>query len=98
MLRWIGGYPVDPGAMLARLGPALGFAIFAGLCEEPGWRGFLLPHLLTRRSPLAAALLVGLVWGGLWHGYANYFGLGDRGWAFWPLNLLQGLGFSPPGR
>jgi len=93
LLRWLAGYPVDPGTMIARLGPALGLGIFAGLSEEPGWRGFLLPHLLKRRSPLVAALLVGLVWGGLWHGYANYFGLGDRGWAFWPLNLLQGLGF-----
>lgn len=92
LLRWMAGHPVDPGAMLARLGPALALGIFAGLAEEPGWRGFMLPHLLKRRPPLAAALVVGLVWGGLWHGYANYFGLGDRGWAFVPLNLLQGLG------
>jgi uncharacterized protein len=92
LLRWAAGYPVDPVAMLAKIGPALGLGIAAGLMEEPGWRGFLLPHLLRRRSPLVATLLVGLVWGGLWHGYANYFGLGDRGWGFWPLNLLQGLG------
>jgi membrane protease YdiL (CAAX protease family) len=34
--------------------------------EEIGWRGFLLRHLLTRRSPLVAAILVGIVWA-LWH-------------------------------
>ena len=34
--------------------------------EEIGWRGFLLRHLLEQRSPLVAALLVGVVWA-LWH-------------------------------
>jgi membrane protease YdiL (CAAX protease family) len=34
--------------------------------EEIGWRGFLLRHLLDRRSPLVATLLVGIVWA-LWH-------------------------------
>jgi hypothetical protein len=56
--------------------------------EELGWRGFLLPRLLyrdplqrtrPRLSPLASALLVGLVWGLLWHGYADYFGVGGKG-------------------
>ena len=36
------------------------------LGEEIGWRGFLLPLLLTRTSPLAASLMLGAVWG-LWH-------------------------------
>jgi membrane protease YdiL (CAAX protease family) len=36
------------------------------LGEEPGWRGFSLPHLQATRSPLAAtAILAGLV--ALWH-------------------------------
>lgn len=34
--------------------------------EEPGWRGFLQPELQTQFSPLAAAILVSLVWS-LWH-------------------------------
>ena len=34
--------------------------------EEPGWRGFLLPELQKRFSPLVSSLGVGLVWG-LWH-------------------------------
>ena len=38
--------------------------------EEFGWRGFLLPRLLTRYRPLAASLILGLIWG-FWH-YALY--------------------------
>jgi len=40
--------------------------LFVGLGEEPGWRGFALPVLYRRRSPLAAALLLGAVWSA-WH-------------------------------
>jgi membrane protease YdiL (CAAX protease family) len=35
--------------------------LFIGLGEEPGWRGFALPHLLLGRTALAAALIVGLI-------------------------------------
>jgi membrane protease YdiL (CAAX protease family) len=90
LLRWIAGYPVDSRAMLGLIGPGLGLGLIAGLMEEGGWRGFLLPHLLKRHSPFVATLLTGLIWGGLWHGYADYFGLGDKGLAFWPLMLLVG--------
>ncbi|MBN1261182.1 MAG: CPBP family intramembrane metalloprotease [Anaerolineae bacterium] len=90
LLRWLAGYPVDGRAMLALIGPGLGLGLTAGLMEEIGWRGFLLPHLLRRHTPLIATLLTGLIWGGLWHGYADYFGLGDKGLAFWPLMLMLG--------
>jgi membrane protease YdiL (CAAX protease family) len=36
------------------------------LGEEIGWRGWLLPALQRRLSPLLSSLIVGLVWG-LWH-------------------------------
>jgi uncharacterized protein len=35
--------------------------------EELGWRGFALPRILGIRTPLGAALVLGLIWG-LWHG------------------------------
>ena len=93
VLRGLAGYEVDTGAMLGLIGPGLVLGLTAGLMEETGWRGFLLPHLLKRYSPLVATLLLGIViWGGLWHGYADYFGLGDKGLAFWPLMLLLGPG------
>lgn len=34
--------------------------------EEPGWRGFALPKLLERYSPLKAGLVLGLLWS-FWH-------------------------------
>ncbi|HEU5098606.1 MAG TPA: CPBP family intramembrane glutamic endopeptidase [Roseiflexaceae bacterium] len=39
---------------------------FGGAWEEPGWRGFALPHLQVSRSPLRASLLLSVV-GVLWH-------------------------------
>jgi len=92
LLRWMAGYAVDGRAMLGLIVPGVGLGLVAGLMEEVGWRGFLLPHLLKRHSPLVASLLVDLTWGGLWHGYADYFGLGDKGLAFWPLMVLLGPG------
>jgi membrane protease YdiL (CAAX protease family) len=36
------------------------------LTEEPGWRGFALPRLLERWSPLVSSLLLGVIWFA-WH-------------------------------
>jgi len=40
--------------------------LFIGLGEEPGWRGFALPHLQTKHSPLIASLILAPLWA-LWH-------------------------------
>jgi hypothetical protein len=40
------------------------FFVFA-IPEELGWRGYALPKLLERYSPLAAALIIGALWGSL---------------------------------
>jgi membrane protease YdiL (CAAX protease family) len=48
------------------LGTFLMVASVGGGLEEPGWRGFALPRLQERRSPLIATLLLGLAWG-VWH-------------------------------
>ena len=90
LLRWVAGYPVDTGAMRNLLGPGIALGLTAGLMEEFGWRGFLLPHLLKRYSPLVATLWVGFIWGGVWHGYADYFAFGGRGAVTWVLILLLG--------
>lgn len=41
-------------------------ALYGGGLEEPGWRGFMLPELQKRFSPLSASLLIALAWS-LWH-------------------------------
>lgn len=48
------------------LGTFLMVATVGGGLEEPGWRGFALPRLQARRSPLVSTLLLGLAWG-IWH-------------------------------
>lgn len=50
---------------------ALGMSVIAALpfgplCEELGWRGFLLPRLETRYHPVASSLMLGTAWW-LWH-------------------------------
>ena len=47
-----------PLALLASI-----FLDIGGVTEETGWRGFALPLLQARMTPLAATLIVGLIWG-----------------------------------
>ncbi len=41
-------------------------AIFTGMGEEPGWRGFALPRLQDRHGPLVGTAVLAVVWG-MWH-------------------------------
>jgi uncharacterized protein len=53
---------------------SLAIALFldgGGLFEENGWRGFALPLLLQRFSPLKATVILGFLWG-LWHFPVKY--------------------------
>lgn len=64
------GHPVDWSLAVDRA-PAYGATwlfvlVLGGGLEEPGWRGFGLPHLLETHSPVRATLIIGLVWG-VWH-------------------------------
>ena len=46
---------------------------FTAFLEEPGWRGYLLPNLQRRFSPLFASLLIWLPWA-LWHAPLDFSG------------------------
>lgn len=86
---------VLPGSLLTVLISPLG--------EEFGWRGFVLPRLQQRHSPVVASLLVGGLWAG-WHYWyfllpgweAVGFGwflvgvLGDSFWHTWLYNRAGG--------
>jgi uncharacterized protein len=64
------GEPVEPGLVADRWPAYLATFAFTltlgGAMEEPGWRGFALPRLQLRYSPLAATAILGLAWG-MWH-------------------------------
>jgi membrane protease YdiL (CAAX protease family) len=64
------GQTLDLGALTglapAYIGTFLLVATVGGGLEEPGWRGFALPRLEARRSPVVSTLVVGLAWG-IWH-------------------------------
>ena len=42
------------------------FFFMGGLTEEPGWRGFALPKLQKKYSPLICGLIIGIIWAS-WH-------------------------------
>jgi membrane protease YdiL (CAAX protease family) len=44
----------------------LALTLINGFGEETGWRGFLLPRLQAKRSPLKASLILAVLWG-IWH-------------------------------
>jgi len=52
----------SPGAFLV----GIGFGVPAGFFEEIGWTGYVFPKMCQTKSPLAASILLGLLWG-LWH-------------------------------
>ena len=65
----LGGPPVD----WSRLPPLytvvpnfILFTIAAGIGEEFGWRGFLLPRLQTHHNALVSSLIIGVMWA-IWH-------------------------------
>lgn len=64
------GRDLDLAALSGHLGPYLATFVFilllGGGMEEPGWRGYALPRLQQRFSPLAATAILGMVWG-VWH-------------------------------
>lgn len=88
-LGQMGGFPsTSPLAMWALL------VLANGLGEETGWRGFALPRLERRHSPLAATTLLWLAWA-TWHLptlwlLESYRGLGAAGVAGFFVSLYFG--------
>jgi len=48
--------------------------IYGGLSEEPGWRGFALPRLQAKFSPLVSSLILGVIWA-VWHAPGRFGGI-----------------------
>lgn len=62
----LAGLPVDTTPAMPSNDDQVGIAILSPPGEEPGWRGYALPRLQSAMSPVAASVLIGLVWS-LWH-------------------------------
>ncbi|WP_328353321.1 CPBP family intramembrane metalloprotease [Mycobacterium sp. NBC_00419] len=57
---------LTPSALALYPSSYLAHFFFGPLFEESGWRGFALPRMQQRFGPVAATLLLGLLWSG-WH-------------------------------
>jgi membrane protease YdiL (CAAX protease family) len=71
VLVLVGGEAVDfsllPAQAISYLPVLVVFSIAGGgLNEEPGWRGFALPHLQQRLSAVRATMALGIAWA-VWH-------------------------------
>ena len=80
----IKGTLIFPFDSVGAVGSALVFAAIKGPVEEFGWRGYALPLLQRKMTPLWASLLLGGIWG-LWHLPAFLLsGTEQSQWAFVP--------------
>jgi uncharacterized protein len=62
LLGWIPAIQINPWSPAKFI--ILGVFIMIGaVAEELGWRGYILPKLLTNHSAISSALLIGVIWG-----------------------------------
>jgi CAAX protease family protein len=66
--RWHGDW--GPNGLVLGLLVAM-FLDLGAVFEENGWRGYALPRLLTKHSPVVASLILGLMWAA-WHYPVKY--------------------------
>jgi|GEM_PF-820062 len=90
LVRGLFGADLSQLDILGQLAFALPIALLAGVMEEFGWRGFMLPKLLRKHNALSSAILLGVVWA-LWHAPINYMGLSKYGWDAVPILLVLAL-------
>jgi CAAX protease family protein len=92
---WLLKTLVSPVYTPNRFWMGVAFAIPAGLLEEIGWMGFAFPKLHARRSTLAAAILLGMLWS-LWHlPVIDFLGVATPHGAYWlPFALAFALAMT----
>ena len=68
-------YPVVDAKLLAMVILFFLYNVtYGGLSEEPGWRGFALPRLQEKFSPLVSSLILGVIWA-VWHAPGKFGGI-----------------------
>lgn len=92
--RITGANPLKEANTIADFLLLMFFILATGpLCEELGWRGFALPHLLERYSPFTASMILGVIWG-IWHLPAFFVGGMVQSAMSIPLFLLNAIFLS----
>lgn len=76
---------------LGWLGTWLLWTLTFGLCEELGWRGFMLPRLQQGRGAYHATLLLGLLWA-FWHVPSFFYNMpaNPMVWVAFLISILAG--------
>jgi membrane protease YdiL (CAAX protease family) len=70
----ISSYPVDVKLLGMIMLSFLYNIAYSSLSEEPGWRGFALPRLQAKFSPLVSSLILGVLWA-VWHAPGRFGGV-----------------------
>lgn len=78
--------------LLAIVLPGIAAGLIAGLFEEPGWTGFVIPRLRSRYGILTVGLITGFLWG-LWHFIVALWGGGTATGELAPTLFLSQLVF-----
>lgn len=71
--------PYEVSIVIPAIAAGLIWPLFSGFGEEFGWRGYILPQLLSKYSPIKSALILGFIWE-VWHlpmHYMAYRGYGE---------------------
>ncbi|UWG96653.1 CPBP family intramembrane metalloprotease [Dehalobacter sp. DCM] len=61
--------------------------LFSSFGEEFGWRGYILPQLLARFTPLQSGIILGVIWE-IWHLPMHYIGYKSYGQFMIPAFIL----------
>jgi membrane protease YdiL (CAAX protease family) len=90
----LGGYEwftLTPDALVTLVG-YYPFIVFfgGGLNEEPGWRGFAVPRMQRRHSPLVAGLIIGVIWS-TWHFPLHVTAVVEGGLTSFPFRFLYNV-------
>lgn len=80
----------EAGIVVPAIAAGLIWPLFSSFGEEFGWRGYILPQLLLRHSPLKAALILGVIWE-VWHLPMHY--LAYRGYGVYMIPAFVVIGF-----
>lgn len=64
LLGWIPAIQLTPWSLPQYIIIGV-FIIIGAVAEELGWRGYVLPKLLTHRLAISSALLIGVIWGAI---------------------------------